>query len=571
MLMRLAEDDEMTTANFKELVDRASGLMGGGGQEVGFMIQCLLVTLREGRSQKFDILFGRIEGKVEDDGRIWRKLFRPILLKALSFSSASELKKILCLAFDSGQHRLGSPEFNDPFLFLACERGNYDFVKALVAYGYRFKLPDIGSRKRNMWSGILQQQQDSDEDGAERDDVYAIRILTLMSSPAYIFACYAVVAEERDLEGKESVCECVGITKPKVFVHNTSKISVLVDESRTESTMVANCLEESVHYCPGSNKFKPRDDCFHHLECNDPIYRCFDIARLTYEASQIYPEYRTEFMEIAKRCRSLATKILSQCKNSKEVSVLLQEKTASTKYFKEFTTSMKFPRVRLAIEHNHKEFATHMYCQQFLRKQWHGKVNDWQSRSLLSKVLYFLVQTLLSPLYAVQSTVVQIGRDISAMRGNVHDDGSDPPSTRLQKFLEYCDNAVTNLDSPLNRFLTSNGYFLIFLVCILIAVIRPVSDRVSLRLGPLEWYEWYLLVHSSTVLFGYLVLFSMLKSVSHFFNFWRVFELFRSLSCFLAVVLTFYLNLASCNEKEIFPDVYIVVCPDEKASSRKRS
>ena len=57
VLMRLAEDDEMTTANFKELVDRASGLMGGGGQEVGFMIQCLLVTLREGRTQKFYVLW----------------------------------------------------------------------------------------------------------------------------------------------------------------------------------------------------------------------------------------------------------------------------------------------------------------------------------------------------------------------------------------------------------------------------------------------------------------------------------------------------------------------------------
>ena len=28
----------------------------------------------------------------------------------------------------------------------------------------------------------------------------------------------------------------------------------------------------------------------------------------------------------------------------------------------------RYPRIRLAIEHNHKEFVGHMYCQQMLRQ-----------------------------------------------------------------------------------------------------------------------------------------------------------------------------------------------------------
>ncbi len=545
--------------------------------DVRFMVQCLLVALQEDKMRRFLSLFSRADELIKD-GQTWRKVLRPLMSKALEFGSADPLREILVLAYDSSPPRLNlAPGLNDPLLVRACERGDYETVRVLVSYGYRLRMPPLNGQnvvgeesRQQHWKGLLHVQDDV-EDEADRDDIYAIRILRMMSVPAYVFACYAVAADDRDLGGKmEVACECVGMpSRSKVFTYNNSSSVMTVDE-KEEQSFAGNTRESVIHYCPGSTRFKPRDDCPHHLECNDPIYRCFDLARLAYECSSSWPEYRTECMEVARSCRLLSAEILDQCRNSREVSVLLQEKVASTRYFKGYTSAMKFPRVRLAIEHNHKEFATHMYCQQFLRREWHGGVS-WQGKGKFHKLAYFVVQLLLCPVYAAQASFVQIGRDVSKLRKK--EDGKPDgvlAETRLQgvarRYLDYCDRTAINLDSPLNRFLSTIGYFLAFLTCILITVIRPLSDRLSFSFGHLDWHQWYLLIYSSSVLYGYLVLFSMLRSVSHFFNFWRVLELGCHLSCCLSLVLTLYLSVESknCEEYEIVENVYLVVCPNDQ-------
>ena len=85
-------------------------------------------------------------------------------------------------------------------------------------------------------------------------------------------------------------------------------------------------------------------------------YRCFDLAKLACEYADQIPEYREEYEEIAQQCRKLSVELLDQCNETSEVQLILQESTGANKYFRH-SSYMKYPRLRLAIEHNHKEFV----------------------------------------------------------------------------------------------------------------------------------------------------------------------------------------------------------------------
>ena len=86
------------------------------------------------------------------------------------------------------------------------------------------------------------------------------------------------------------------------------------------------------------------------------FYRCFDLAKLASEYADRIPEYREEYEEIAQQCRKLSVELLDQCIETSEVQLILQESTGANKYFRH-SSYMKYPRLRLAIEHNHKEFV----------------------------------------------------------------------------------------------------------------------------------------------------------------------------------------------------------------------
>ena len=58
---------------------------------------------------------------------------------------------------------------------------------------------------------------------------------------------------------------------------------------------------------------------------------------------------------------------------------------------------MKYPRLRLAVEQNHKEFVGHMYSQQVLNQVWYGRLENWQEKGLFSKTLHAVILLLLLP------------------------------------------------------------------------------------------------------------------------------------------------------------------------------
>lgn len=51
-----------------------------------------------------------------------------------------------------------------------------------------------------------------------------------------------------------------------------------------------------------------------------------------------------------------------------------------------------------------------MYCQQILRKTWHGNV-PWQSAPFTFKIIHFLLQVILAPFFAPMQCIVEAIRE----------------------------------------------------------------------------------------------------------------------------------------------------------------
>ena len=232
------------------------------------------------------------------------------------------------------------PSVNDPSLLLACEYDNYQVVQAFVKRGFRLAITSMYSEEpaghamgdKHYWKdmvrdmpGFLTEEQCARGD---EDEVFNLFVLRMMARPSYILACYTVVAEEKDLddrgEVRESYCECPSIHRrhhhvssssakvethfhlraamPKVKIHNTPFEEAMGLHNSTDGV--------PFHFCPASERYVPKVNCPYHVECNDPIYRCFELARAASEAGKRLPEYRSEFYKIASSCRKLSAAMI---------------------------------------------------------------------------------------------------------------------------------------------------------------------------------------------------------------------------------------------------------------------
>ena len=87
--------------------------------------------------------------------------------------------------------------------------------------------------------------------------------------------------------------------------------------------------EPEFHFCPSNEKFLPHPDCNEHVECNDPVFRCFDIARAAKKFAKRRPEYEAEYDQVAANSREIAVEILDGCESANDVVTLLGESAGS--------------------------------------------------------------------------------------------------------------------------------------------------------------------------------------------------------------------------------------------------
>ena len=60
-------------------------------------------------------------------------------------------------------------------------------------------------------------------------------------------------------------------------------------------------------------------------------------------------------------------------------------------------------------------YLGHMYCQQILRKTWHGNV-PWQAAPFTFKIIHFLLQLTFAPLFALMQAIAEWIREIYKLK-----------------------------------------------------------------------------------------------------------------------------------------------------------
>ncbi len=87
------------------------------------------------------------------------------------------------------------------------------------------------------------------------------------------------------------------------------------------------------HHCPRSPRFCPSLGCTRHLPCNDPVFWCFDLSRVSARGAYWRPEFKTEYREAGAACAELAVDLLDLCRDTGEVHLLLEAESGSAEQF----------------------------------------------------------------------------------------------------------------------------------------------------------------------------------------------------------------------------------------------
>ena len=175
-----------------------------------------------------------------------------------------------------------------------------------------------------------------------------------------------------------------------------------------------------------------------------------------------------EYRRVAADTQQFAINLMAMCKDTSEVNLLLSESAGSSHVLRN-SASMKYPRLRLAIELNEKEFVGHMYCQQILTQQWSGNI-FWYRRHPLIKTVFIILQMLLTPLYVFCFIFKTLLEDITESCGRRNEFLNN-----LNLKLSQC-WLFTSLTIPINRCISYFSSLIIIVALLIEAVLSPIAD-----------------------------------------------------------------------------------------------
>lgn len=371
-LQELADPD----TPFSSLVDKYNLIQLLGNDE-GLVLQCIQLCLEKSSEVKFWPLFEFLETTILENQLILehdsdipttiKQLYQLVLSRIIENEDVLTLEDLL--TYLNEPSRIGNSSYtsimyslakNSPVLMAACRKDHFGMVKVLVASGYRLHTRhrrtkvSCWSRYTQMPSVIMAQnisslelQKSSLFEGG--DEVNDLHILRLMAKASYIIACYEDVVDKSLMAANDdhdniAGCDCISKleaseSSPGLY-ENVQQLKTNKRAGAAGIWMTRLKYEvepEPFHYCPANVNFKPNLDCRQHVECNDPISRCFDLAKMASEYADSIPEYRAEYEEIAGQCRKLSVQLLDQCIDTQEVQTLLAESAGSSKYFRYLT------------------------------------------------------------------------------------------------------------------------------------------------------------------------------------------------------------------------------------------
>ncbi|XP_059078651.1 short transient receptor potential channel 1-like [Tigriopus californicus] len=453
-----------------------------------------------------------LENKTFNADGFFENLFDSLISKAVEMNNSKALSEVLSAAQDSSSLSIKKP-LNHQALINVCESENRKLAEVFLFKGYRlqsthFKKEIDKDSKKEIKAGRKEESETESEQESEKnfclfmpffppkpkkgnkkkDEIQNYRILRAMAQPCYILSQFVVIYE-----------------RLKTVQQNP-------DEQDSPKKKGDTLRRNDSHCSPLDDMFRPIFPCSKHVECNDPVFRCFEMVKIANKCARNVPEYREEYEEIGARCSNLTVELLQNCKDTNEVETFLSDKIGALRFFRlEIANKIKYPRLQIAIQNNHRAFVGHMFCQQVLRTHWHGNV-PWLGKGFWFKLVYCFIQVLFTVPFVISYLIREI------IRGPRN--GNESRNTEERSKRPY----NCNLDEPLNRFISFTGMYLAFVALVILSVMCSVTDRDQL-LNNFHWYHSCLFIFTIAMIVNDAYILTSVRSVVKAFNFWRTYDL----------------------------------------------
>ena len=257
---------------------------------------------------------------------------------------------------------------------------------------------------------------------------------------------------------------------------------------------------------------------------------------------------------LAHQCKKLATEILESCASLHEVEILLKEDAGAKKFFNHVET-YSYPQLTLAVEHKHKEFVSHPYCQQAIEKHYLDNMK-WEERTMEYKLLYLIMQSLFG-LFSVMGYMIVRVPTIYYEYYHLASVGFTLKSrdvkdlTKTQRLFYYLRSTKLSLDIPFNRFICHTLSYGIFLIILGLTAMSHTSQprAITWNYILIFVYSCGLMLHDVHILWR--------SSWEMFSTFWHLY--FSALHIMLNFAFTLKVIISYCEHSELIEDMELLV------------
>ncbi|XP_065162715.1 short transient receptor potential channel 4-like [Atheta coriaria] len=251
---------------------------------------------------------------------------------------------------------------------------------------------------------------------------------------------------------------------------------------------------------------------------HDPIATAFELSSELNQCAMMVPEFRNCYRELANEISAFAVELIACCRSTEEMDLILRQKTGDT------SPGLLFPRLVMAINYKQKAFVAHPNTQQMVESVWHADWYEWKYKHVIVRSLYPIARLIILPLIALMCLVMP---------------------------KHYW---VKHWSIPLNKMITHNASYLLFLVLIFL---ESNQDKTGQKRGPPNTgLEVFIVLYVFGYVWGSFRMCMIKGPRRHFQSLWNIFDVFM----YILFLATFFFWLAS----------YMDVCQNDQADLERK-
>ncbi|XP_040069300.3 transient receptor potential-gamma protein [Ixodes scapularis] len=135
------------------------------------------------------------------------------------------------------------------------------------------------------------------------------------------------------------------------------------------------------------------------LSSKDPILTAFELSGELRRLAFLEHEFKSEYLELRRKCQNFATALLDHTRTSYELEVLLNYDPTGPAF--EHGDRMHLSRLKMAIRFKQKKFCAHPNVQQLLASIWYEGLPGFRRKNIILQSLQTIKIGMLFPVYSV--------------------------------------------------------------------------------------------------------------------------------------------------------------------------